>query len=64
MNNNYKKLANLVASKLSKKELIQLAFALDKDSGSDFCYWIQHETQKIVPELYNYSKYSSEEEKK
>lgn len=48
----YKNMAKLVASKLSKVELIDLAVLLDEDAGNDFCYFIQEETAKVCPEMY------------
>jgi len=51
-NRSYKAIANLVASKLTKKELIELAELLDGDAGNDFCHFIQVECEKVAPELY------------
>lgn len=48
----YKELAALVASKLDRSQLIDLAEMLDQDAGNDFCFFIQEECCKIAPELY------------
>lgn len=48
----YQKMAKLVASKLSKEELIKLAELLDEDSQDDFWFFIQEETEKVAPELF------------
>lgn len=48
----YQKLARLVASRLTKTELVELAEALDTDSRDEFCHQIQLETEKVAPELF------------
>lgn len=52
MDSEYSNMARLVASKLTKEELIHLAKLLDEDNGYEFCYCIQEECSKIAPELY------------
>jgi hypothetical protein len=48
----YEEMAKLVASKLSREELIELATMLDEDARNLFCFCIQAETAKVAPELY------------
>lgn len=46
-------MARLVASKLTRDELIELSELLDQDGGDEFNTCIQAETCKVAPELYN-----------
>lgn len=48
----YKSIAELVARKLDKKELLGLAILLDSDAGNDFNHFIQREAYKVAPELF------------
>ncbi len=50
--NPYQAMATLVASKLTKDELISLAELLDGEIDGDFCFFIQEETSKVTPELF------------
>lgn len=52
MKNKCKKMAKLIARKLTKTELISLATTLDEDANNDFCFYIQEQCCKIAPELY------------
>jgi len=52
MKYSYKTMAKLVANRISREELIQLAELLDADGGNDFCHFIQGECAKVAPELY------------
>lgn len=45
-------MALLVASKLSKPELIELSELLDGDSQDEFNRWIQASAAAIAPELF------------
>jgi hypothetical protein len=45
-------MAKLIASKLTREELVDLANLLDEDRDNDFCYYIQGEAQKVAPEIF------------
>ena len=48
----HEELAQLVAGKLTKEELVELTEMLDGDSLYDFLWCIYLECQKVAPELY------------
>ena len=48
----YKAMAELIASKLTREELIELENLLDMDSDDAFFWAIAMEVQKVAPELF------------
>jgi len=50
--NDYSRFAKLIASKLTKEELIKFAEVIDGDAYAEFSYAIQVETEAVAPEVF------------
>ena|SRR5271154_2522398 len=50
---NQKEAAALIASRLTRTEMIQVACALDEDEEDEFYDAFQEETRKVAPEIFS-----------